>query len=277
MQRSPFSSAPFLLFPSSPLLLFTLSVLLLLAACTASSTEVSPSVTGTLAPTLTQTPAPSASPTLAPSATFTPTTRPTRRPTSTIAPTRTVVPPTATLEPMNWLVETIEIFDWPLPEEIWSAVWQNDTQIIVDVKHPAIDVVFELMNSQINQIVAPTPTPHNFDLNYSPTRNYWLDCSDETIRLYRVPNELVSESENGSYVCYLADWKEDESAVAFVSTKDALIYIWPTNGQAPYTVGTGGMEASVEWSPDQTKLLVVGLPFPIPTFNIVHYRTENMF
>ncbi|HNB53121.1 MAG TPA: hypothetical protein PK530_14320 [Anaerolineales bacterium] len=167
-------------------------------------------------------------------------TTPTRKPTLTASPTPK---PTATKLPVS--TNTPEVT--PTSEVQWIEgleVQEFDVQT----------------GRQTFSDLYPVPTPIDFGDEYfslSPQQTYRVECAeDNTLRLFKhAENQLIYEQSDLEASCLYISWREDE--VAFSVTVYDQVYVWRTNGTAPYQVASGAVWGSwALWSPDGLRLTI---------------------
>ncbi len=203
-------------------------------------------------------------------------------------PTQTVVQSPASTPTVKFIVQTVEIPEWPEAPD--SISWLDDDTVRAEV--------FSVVNGKVHWDqffvdvsassleLKPTPTPFYDPASattfISPSGTYALICEKNTLELYRVPDVhlLGSLSLSNSDCQILPSWTQDESRVALVVSIGAergyTIYVWSMDNSSPSIIGEipdlKGIVGKATWSPDNQKIAIYiqDLTSPSP-------ETENTY
>jgi len=110
------------------------------------------------------------------------------------------------------------------------------------------------------------------------SENYEIECSDQGQKMYHLPDrQLVSEASLLASSCYSVEWAKNEAAASLVSD-EGDVYVWRTDGTAPFVVGSAMPSSGAAWSPNSSQLVVTSLTTEggSGTFNIAYLDGKPM-
>jgi hypothetical protein len=177
-------------------------------------------------------------------------------PSSTTSSSPTNPPSPVSTPTIGWLTRAIQL-EAPFGNKLGYWV---DNRI---VKTYDEDTIY-LADTTSGVVSTPSYVPllanvQQSDESLSPEEKFALLCDEKVLKLYRLSdNQLVSKTPTsiGPGGCSMsARWSSDSTAVAFVSM-EGDVYIWQTDGSAPYQVGKARNDSGIRWSPDGTRLSV---------------------